>query len=77
MDYSGMEWYKEALENPDDMIITGPNIHAFLDTDDQCISLSREIQSYEDGTFRDVTLKGKKYSGKALYDFLESCARKG
>ena len=31
----------------------------------------------EDGTFRDVTLKGKKYSGKALYDFLESCARKG
>ena len=56
MDYSGMEWYKEALENPDDMIITGPNIHAFLDTDDQCISLSREIQSYEDGTFRGVIL---------------------
>ena len=24
-----------------------------------------------------MTLKGKKYSGKALYDFLESCARKG
>ena len=56
MDYSGMEWYKEALENPDDMIITGPNIHTFLDTDDQCISLSREIQSYEDGTFRGVIL---------------------
>ena len=77
MDYSGLDWYKKALENPDDMIITGPNAHAFLDTDDQCISLSREIQSYEDGTFRDVTLKGRKYSGKALYDFLESCARKG
>ena len=56
MDYSGLDWYKKALENPDDMIITGPNAHAFLDTDDQCISLSREIQSYEDGTFRGVIL---------------------
>ena len=56
MDYSGLDWYKKALENPDDMIITGLNKHAFLDTDDQCISLSREIQSYEDGTFRGVIL---------------------
>lgn len=56
MDYSGLDWYKKALENPDNMIITGPNAHAFLDTDDQCISLSREIQSYEDGTFRGVIL---------------------
>ena len=56
MDYSGLDWYKNALENPDDMIITGPNAHAFLDTDDQSISLSREIQSYEDGTFRGVIL---------------------
>lgn len=31
----------------------------------------------EDATFRYVTLKGKKYAGKALYDFLESCTRKG
>lgn len=31
----------------------------------------------EDGTFRTVQLKGKAYSGKALYDFLEAYARKG
>jgi len=31
----------------------------------------------EDGTFRKVALKGKEYSGKALYDFLEMYARKG
>jgi len=31
----------------------------------------------QDGTFRKVLLKGKEYSGKALYDFLEMYARKG
>ncbi len=31
----------------------------------------------EDGTFKKVTLNGQTMSGKALYDFLESWARKG
>lgn len=31
----------------------------------------------EDGTFRKVKIKGKEYSGKGLYDILESWARKG
>ena len=31
----------------------------------------------EDGSFREVTVYGKKYSGKALYDILEIYARKG
>jgi len=30
-----------------------------------------------DGSFQEVTIAGKKYSGKALYDILESYARKG
>lgn len=31
----------------------------------------------EDATFREVSFRGKKYSGKALYDFLEGYIRKG
>jgi len=31
----------------------------------------------KDGTFRKVKIKGKEYSGKGLYDILESWARKG
>lgn len=31
----------------------------------------------EDGSFKKVKLFGREYSGKALYDELESCARKG
>lgn len=31
----------------------------------------------EDGTFREVTLKGQQLKGKSLYDFLENYARKG
>lgn len=31
----------------------------------------------EDGTFREVTLKGQTFKGRALYDFLEAYARKG
>ena len=56
MDYSGLEWYAKAIENPNDMIITGPNQHRFFDTEDKMISLSRQIQDYEDGTFLGVIL---------------------
>lgn len=38
------------------MVITGPNHHRFFDTDDEAISLSREIQDYENGTFLGVIL---------------------
>ena len=27
MDYSDLEWYQEAIKNPYDMVITGPNHH--------------------------------------------------
>ena len=55
-DYSKLDWYAKAVANPQDAIITGPNRHAFFDTDDETISLSREVQSYENGTFRGVIL---------------------
>lgn len=55
-DYSKLDWYARAVANPQDAIITGPNRHAFFNTDDEVISLSREVQSYENGTFRGVIL---------------------
>ena len=56
LDYSKLDWYAKAMAKPQDAIITGPNRHSFFDTDDEVISLSREVQSYENGTFRGVIL---------------------
>ena len=56
LDYSKLDWYAKAEAKPQDAIITGPNRHSFFDTDDEVISLSREVQSYENGTFRGVIL---------------------
>ena len=56
LDYSKLDWYAKAVAKPPDAIITGPNRHSFFDTDDEVISLSREVQSYENGTFRGVIL---------------------
>lgn len=56
LDYSKLDWYAKAVAKPQDEIITGPNRHSFFDTDDEVISLSREVQSYENGTFRGVIL---------------------
>lgn len=56
LDYSKLDWYVKAVAKPQDAIITGPNRHSFFDTDDEVISLSREVQSYENGTFRGVIL---------------------
>lgn len=56
LDYSKLDWYAKAVAKPQDAIITGPNRHLFFDTDDEVISLSREVQSYENGTFRGVIL---------------------
>lgn len=56
LDYSKLDWYAKAVAKPQDAIITGPNRHSFFDTDDDVISLSREVQSYENGTFRGVIL---------------------
>ena len=53
---SKLDWYAKAVAKPQDAIITGPNRHSFFDTDDEVISLSREVQSYENGTFRGVIL---------------------
>ena len=52
LDYSKLDWYAKAVAKPQDAIITGPNRHSFFDTDDEVISLSREVQSYENGTLR-------------------------
>ena len=56
LDYSKLDWYAKAVAKPQEAIITGPNRHSFFDTDDEVISLSREVQSYENGTFRGVIL---------------------
>lgn len=56
LDYSKLDWYAKAVAKPQDAIITGPNRHSFFDTDDEVISLSKEVQSYENGTFRGVIL---------------------
>lgn len=56
MDYTGLDWYAKAVENPQQPVITGPNQHVFFDTNDKMISLSREIQSYENGSFLGVIL---------------------
>lgn len=56
LDYSKLDWYAKVVAKPQDAIITGPNRHSFFDTDDEMISLSREVQSYENGTFRGVIL---------------------
>lgn len=56
LDYSKLDWYAKAVAKPQDAIITGPNRHSFFGTDDEVISLSREVQSYENGTFRGVIL---------------------
>lgn len=56
LDYSKLDWYAKAVAKPQDAIITGPNRHSFFDTDDEVISLSREVPSYENGTFRGVIL---------------------
>ena len=56
LDYSKLDWYAKAVAKPQDAIITGPNRYSFFDTDDEVISLSREVQSYENGTFRGVIL---------------------
>ena len=56
IDYSDLDWYKQALENPMEAAITGPNRHAFFDSDDETISLSREVQNDDDGSFLGIVL---------------------
>ena len=56
-DYSKLDWYKKAVDNPERAVITGPNKHAFLDSNNEkTISLSRMIQSSQDGSFLGVIL---------------------
>lgn len=57
MDYSSLPWYKYALENPGQAVITGPNKHVFLsNNNEKSISVSRAIQSWEDGSFLGIVL---------------------
>lgn len=56
-DYSKLPWYQEAYETPMHSVITGPQKHDFLaGNTEQTISLSRMLQSYEDGGFLGVIL---------------------
>ncbi len=57
MDYSELPWYKKAVENPQNAVLTGPNRHEFLaGGNEKSFSLSRVIQSWEDGSFLGVIL---------------------
>lgn len=57
MDYSSLPWYEYALENPGQAVITGPNKHVFLsNNNEKSISVSRAIQSWEDGSFLGIVL---------------------
>lgn len=57
MDYSELPWYKKALENPEKAALTGPNRHEFLaGGNERSLSLSRVVQSWEDGSFLGVIL---------------------
>ncbi|MDO4275186.1 MAG: sensor histidine kinase [Eubacteriales bacterium] len=57
MDYSKLDWYSRAVENPREVVVTGPNSHVFLENNnEQTISLSRVIQNYKDGSFLGVIL---------------------
>lgn len=55
--YSKLPWYAQAVESPSHSVITGPQKHSFLSGNtEQTISLSRMLQSYEDGSFLGVLL---------------------
>lgn len=57
MDYSSLPWYENALKNSGQAVITGPNQHVFLsNNNEKSISVSRVIQSWEDGSFLGVVL---------------------
>jgi Predicted signal transduction protein with a C-terminal ATPase domain len=56
-DYTTLPWYQNALRNPKQSIVTGPQQHNFLrGNTEQTISLSRAITSYEDGSFLGIIL---------------------
>ena len=57
MDYSELPWYKKAVKNPQNAVLTGPNRHEFLaGGNEKSFSLSRVIQSWEDRSFLGVIL---------------------
>lgn len=57
MDYSELPWYKKAAEDPQKAVLTGPNRHEFLaGGNERSFSLSRVVQSWENGSFLGVIL---------------------
>ncbi len=55
LDYSKLNWYTEAKNNPSDYIITGPQKHPFLlGNTEKTFSVSKSIQSSQDGSFLGV-----------------------
>ena len=56
-DFTREEWYEKALENMNELVITGLNTHPFLLVDaEETISVSKTISSYVDGSFLGVLL---------------------
>ena len=56
-DFTREEWYEKALENMNELVITGLNTQPFLLVDaEETISVSKTISSYVDGSFLGVLL---------------------
>ncbi len=56
-DFSESEWYEEAIENRGDIIVTGPNKYEFLlGSTEETLTLSKEIQNHQNGTFLGVIM---------------------
>lgn len=50
-------WYRDAIEDPDQVKVTGPQKHSFLlGNTDNTVSVSRMIRNYKDGSFLGVIL---------------------
>lgn len=57
VDYRDYSWYQEAVNNPQQTIVTGPQSHVFLSGNtEKTLSLSKVISSSEDGSFLGVNL---------------------
>lgn len=55
LDYSSLDWYTKAKENPSFYIVTGPLKHPFLlGNTEKTFSVSKSIQSSKDGSFLGV-----------------------
>lgn len=56
-DFSEFAWYRNAVENPDNYYLTGPNAHSLLmGNTDEAVSLYKALWDYQDGSLLGVTM---------------------